>query len=173
MFNMNNKDFQNGLIVGLAKGGNAAVASSGISEVPSNYVWELESGVYHVSQSIFYSQNAEGEQELIFCKDGYIVIAIDDFTHRRNFRLFANDGKVYYGYSEPHLINTDNGTQTIVNSNLETLDLSNYATKDEIPSLEGYAKTSDIPDVSAYQTEAEVIALINANMPASAEEVEY
>lgn len=127
----------------------AAVAKSGISEVPSNYIWELESGVYHVSQPIFYSQNLEGDQELIFCKDAYIVITIDDFKHRRSFRLFAEDGKVYYGYSEPHLVNTDNGTKTIVYSELETLDLNNYATKE-------------------YVDEA-----IAAAIPASAEEVEY
>lgn len=31
-------------------------------------------------------------------------------------------------------------------------DLSNYALKSEIPSLDGYAKTSEIPDVSGYTT---------------------
>jgi hypothetical protein len=95
-------------------------------------MWELESGVYHVSQPIFYSQNLEGDQELVFCKDGYIVIAVDDFKYRRSFRLFAEDGKVYYGYSERRSINTDNGIQTIVDSNLEILDLSNYATKEYV-----------------------------------------
>lgn len=39
--------------------------------------------------------------------------------------------------------------------------------------LNEYAKKSDIPDVSAYQTEEQVIALIEANLPESAEEVEY
>lgn len=52
-----------------------------------------------------------------------------------------------------------------------TTDLSDYAKKSEIPSLDGYAKTTDIPDVSGfttmsavegkgYQTEAQVNALI-------------
>lgn len=82
------------------------------------------------------------------------------------------------------------------------VDLSEYAKKSEIPdtssfisaipeeyvteteltakgyltehqSLDGYAKTTDIPDVSGYQTEAQVIALIQANMPASGDEVSY
>ena len=56
----------------------------------------------------------------------------------------------------------------------EEVDLSGYALKEEIPSLEGYAKTedipdvsgyatkADIPDVSAFQTEEEVTALIDA-----------
>lgn len=71
-------------------------------------------------------------------------------------------------------------------------DTSGFALKSEIPSLEGYAKTSDIPDVSkfitevpaeyitetelagaGYQTEAQVLALITANLPASGEEVSY
>ena len=43
----------------------------------------------------------------------------------------------------------------------------------EHQSLDGYAKITDIPDVSAYQTEAQVIALIQANMPASGDEVSY
>jgi hypothetical protein len=40
------------------------------------------------------------------------------------------------------------------------VDLSNYYTKDEVIAL-------------GYQTEAQVIALIQANLPANAEEVEY
>lgn len=36
-----------------------------------------------------------------------------------------------------------------------------------------FAKTTDIPDVSGFQTEAQVIALINANLPPSGEEVSY
>lgn len=71
-------------------------------------------------------------------------------------------------------------------------DTSGFALKSEIPSLEGYAKTSDIPDTSkfitevpaeyiteteladaGYQTEAQVLALITANLPASGEEVSY
>lgn len=62
------------------------------------------------------------------------------------------------------------------------VDLTGYATKqyvddkiDAIPEvdLSEYAKTTDIPDVSGYQTEAQVIALIQANMPASGDEVSY
>lgn len=96
--------------------------------------------------------------------------------------------------------------QTAINESLP--DLSDYALKSEIPSLEGYAKTSDldtfitesqvdekigaikipepdlsdyaktedIPDVSGFQTEAQVIALIEAHgggtLPAS-EEAEF
>lgn len=70
--------------------------------------------------------------------------------------------------------------------------LEGYAKTIDIPSLEGYAKTTDIPDVSGfltevpaeyvtetelagagYQTEAQVLALITANLPASGEEVSY
>lgn len=70
--------------------------------------------------------------------------------------------------------------------------LEGYAKTTDIPSLEGYAKTTDIPDVSGflteipaeyitetelagagYQTEAQVLALITANLPASGEEVSY
>ena len=72
--------------------------------------------------------------------------------------------------------------------------LNNYATKAEIPdttglasqtwveekgyltehqSLANYALKSEIPDVSGYQTEAQVLALIRANMPASGDEVSY
>lgn len=72
-------------------------------------------------------------------------------------------------------------------------DLSGYALKSEIPtvptnvsaftndagyltahqSLEGYAKTTDIPDVSGFLTEAQVLALIQANMPTNGDEVSY
>lgn len=57
-----------------------------------------------------------------------------------------------------------------------------YALKSEIPSVKGLATKDyvdnaisgiEIPDVSGYQTEAQVIALINANMPASGDEVSY
>jgi hypothetical protein len=60
-----------------------------------------------------------------------------------------------------------------------TTDLTGYALKSEIPSLDGYAKTTDIPDVSAFRTEEQIIALIQQygggsgeNLPAS-EEVEF
>lgn len=67
-------------------------------------------------------------------------------------------------------------------------DLSNYYTKGQVDAaidiaidgidipeidLRDYALKSEIPDVSNYQTEAQVIALINANMPASGDEVSY
>ena len=74
----------------------------------------------------------------------------------------------------------------------EEVDLTPYALKTEIPSLDGYAKTADIPDVSGfiktipaeyitetelaakgYQTQAQVLALITSNLPASGEEVSY
>ena len=52
-----------------------------------------------------------------------------------------------------------------------SIDLSGYATKDEIPSVPanvsafindvGYAKKIDIPDVSTFQTAEQVYALIN------------
>ena len=47
--------------------------------------------------------------------------------------------------------------------------LSDYYTKTEvdakIPNLSGYAKTSDIPDVSTFVTEAQVLEIMQANMP--------
>lgn len=55
--------------------------------------------------------------------------------------------------------------------------LGNYYTKAEtnnlIPDVSGFALKTEIPDVSGYQTEAQVIALIQANMPASGDEVSY
>ena len=59
---------------------------------------------------------------------------------------------------------------------------SEYVTESELAakgyltehqSLEGYALKTEIPDVSGYQTEAQVLALINANIPSSGEEVRY
>lgn len=50
------------------------------------------------------------------------------------------------------------------------VDLSDYATINYVNAAIANIK---IPDVSAYQTEAQVIALINANMPASGDEVSY
>ena len=72
------------------------------------------------------------------------------------------------------------------------VDLSNYYTKNETnaaieaakPNLSGYALKSEIPDTTGlatmsaveekgYQTEAQVLALITANIPASGDEVSY
>ena len=72
------------------------------------------------------------------------------------------------------------------------VDLSNYYTKSETdtaiaaaaPDLSGYALKTEIPDTSGfttmsaveekgYQTEAQVLALITANIPASGDEVSY
>ena len=59
---------------------------------------------------------------------------------------------------------------------------SEYVTESELAAkgyltehqtLDGYALKSEIPDVSGYQTEAQVLALINANIPSSGEEVRY
>lgn len=52
-------------------------------------------------------------------------------------------------------------------------DLSLYALKTDIPDLTGYALKSEIPNVSAFMTEAQVLALIQANMPTSGDEVSY
>lgn len=41
------------------------------------------------------------------------------------------------------------------------------------PDLSNYALKEEIPDVSAYQTQAQVLALITANLPASGEDVSY
>lgn len=48
-----------------------------------------------------------------------------------------------------------------VDNAVNSIDLSDYALKSEIPSLDEYAKMTDIPDVSGYQTEDQVNALIN------------
>ena len=45
-----------------------------------------------------------------------------------------------------------------------------YVTKDD---LKNYALKTDIPNVSGFQTEAQVLALIQANMPVSGDEVSY
>ena len=53
----------------------------------------------------------------------------------------------------------------------ENIDLSKYALKTDIPSLEGYAKTTDIPDT---YTKAEIDAMFaNSSSLPSGEEVEY
>ena len=56
-------------------------------------------------------------------------------------------------------------TPTIIAGGGSSIDLSNYYTKAEVD--------AKIPDVSGYQTEAQVLALINANIPSSGEEVSY
>ena len=53
--------------------------------------------------------------------------------------------------------NVDISTPTIVIKEEESVDLSNYYTKAEVD--------AKIPDVSGYQTEEQVIALINAAEP--------
>ena len=68
------------------------------------------------------------------------------------------------------------------------IDLSNYYTKNQvdalIPDTSGFALKTEIPDTSGfttmsaveakgYQTEAQVLALITANIPASGDEVSY
>ena len=52
-------------------------------------------------------------------------------------------------------------------------DLTGYALKSEIPDLTGYALKTEIPDVSEFMTEEQVLALIQANMPTSGDEVSY
>jgi hypothetical protein len=55
----------------------------------------------------------------------------------------------------------------------ELPDVSGYALKNEIPDVSGFANKSELPDVSAFMTEAQVLALIQANMPTSGDEVSY
>ena len=68
-------------------------------------------------------------------------------------------------------------TPTIIAGGGGSIDLSNYYTKAEvdakIPDVSGFALKTEIPDVSVYQTETQVIALIQANMPVSGDEVSY
>ena len=91
------------------------------------------------------------------------------------------------GYLTTHQpLKTINGESIVGTGNITisggSADLSNYYTKEQIDakgyltehqSLADYAKKSEIPDVSGYQTEAQVLALIRANMPASGDEVSY
>lgn len=55
----------------------------------------------------------------------------------------------------------------------ELPDVTGYALKTEIPDVSGFAKKAELPDVSAFMTEAQVLALIQANMPTSGDEVSY
>ena len=60
------------------------------------------------------------------------------------------------------------------NPNAPAVDLSNYYTKSETDTaITNAVKGIKIPDTSAFLTEAQVLALIQANMPASAEGVSY
>ena len=90
------------------------------------------------------------------------------------------------GYLTQHqTLKTINGESIVGNGNITisgSPDMSNYYTKEQIDakgyltehqSLAAYALKSEIPDVSGYQTEAQVLALIRANMPASGDEVSY
>lgn len=91
------------------------------------------------------------------------------------------------GYLTTHQpLKTINGESIVGTGNITisggSPDLSNYYTKEQIDakgyltehqSLANYALKSEIPDVSGYQTEAQVLALIRANMPASGDEVSY
>lgn len=90
------------------------------------------------------------------------------------------------GYLTQHQsLKTINGESIVGTGNITisgSPDMSNYYTKEQIDakgyltehqSLANYALKSEIPDVSGYQTEAQVLALIRANMPASGDEVSY
>lgn len=55
----------------------------------------------------------------------------------------------------------------------EIPDVTGYALKAEIPDVSGFANKSELPDVSGFMTEAQVLALIQANMPTSGDEVSY
>ena len=69
-------------------------------------------------------------------------------------------GKVYIGGTS-----MDDATELGVGGASGSVDLTNYYTKSEVD--------SKIPDVSAFLNEAQVLALIQANMPASGDEVSY
>lgn len=78
-----------------------------------------------------------------------------------NVSAFTNDA----GYITEHQSLTDYATKTyvdeaIANASIGEVDLTNYATKDYVTGL-------------GYQTEAQVLALIQANIPASGDEVSY
>ena len=57
---------------------------------------------------------------------------------------------------------TGYATEKYVDDAVAAVDLTDYALKSDIPSLDGYAKTTDIPDVSGYQTAEQVNAAIEA-----------
>ena len=57
---------------------------------------------------------------------------------------------------------TGYATEKYVDDAVAAVDLTDYALKTDIPSLDGYAKTTDIPDVSGFQTAEEVNAAIVA-----------
>ena len=55
----------------------------------------------------------------------------------------------------------------------EIPDVTGYALKSEIPDVSGFAKKSELPDVSGFMTEAQVLALIQANMPVNGDGESY
>ena len=55
---------------------------------------------------------------------------------------------------------TGYATEKYVDDAVAAVDLTDYALKTDIPSLDGYAKTADIPDVSKYQTAEQVEVIV-------------
>ena len=105
-------------------------------------------------------------QEVLALKgDDYLLT---DADKQEIANIVASMGAAPVAYSDVDLSDyyTKNETDTAIENAIDgivfpTTDLSSYALKIEIP------------DVSSFQTEAQVLALIEANMPDSGDGVDY
>lgn len=112
-------------------------------------------------------RDADGNiQEILTIKgDDYVLT---DADKQEIANIVASMGAAPVAYSDVDLSDyytkgeTDTAIQNAINGIVfPTTDLSSYALKTEIP------------NVSSYQTEAQVLALIEANMPDSGDGVDY
>jgi hypothetical protein len=71
------------------------------------------------------------------------------------------------GYATEEYV--DNAVENILDANI---DLTDYVKKSELPDVSGFVTMAQV-EAKGYLTEAEVLDLIQANIPASGDEVSY
>ena len=83
-------------------------------------VWELNSGMYHITTGFYFAEDLEGNTELRFCEDGYLTITKDRLhNNRRVYKVFASDGNIYTGISTPNTIMTSEGIKTFATGTID------------------------------------------------------
>lgn len=120
--------------------------SNFITEIPKEYVTdsELESKGY-----ITEHQSLAGYATETFVKNAIAEAELSDKDIDLSGLATKDDIKNFASVS-------------YVDEKVAGIDLSDYATKEEIPNLDGYAKQSDIPSVDSFATKVEVANAIAA-----------
>lgn len=145
-------------------GGSASGRNSVSIGVNSNATSQCSYSMGYYASATGPKQTVIGNHNITDTTSSFILgSGLNSNTKRNAMTVDANNqvhfpGTVVIGENKDTVATTTYVDNAITNIPVPEIDLSAYALKTDIPSLDGYAKTTDIPDISGFITMSAVEA---------------